>query len=203
MFLVATECPEEGGAEHALVTLWLVHTGQGSAMIHRSAFTDRARQLGLDDALPPRPRAAAAAPGPQGACRDLDQPGQPTALRRTGHRGPRGVGTGVPARLRAPRWRRDRSAAEGRAAPFLRRRRPAAPQNAAPRGGRGPGNACAHGAPDSEGRARPGRRPRPSAPVAALVSEPWDEPLAPVTPIAAAVDADPDLARPQDLAPAR
>ncbi|WP_112235407.1 hypothetical protein [Kocuria sp. BT304] len=49
VFLVATETPDEG-AETALGYLWFVHTGE-SAMIYRSGFTDRARQLGVDDAL--------------------------------------------------------------------------------------------------------------------------------------------------------
>ena len=40
-----------------------------------------------------------------------------------------------------------------------------------------------------------------TAPQETGLPSPGDEPLAPVTPIAAAVDADPDLARPQDLAP--
>ncbi|WP_098055373.1 hypothetical protein [Kocuria marina] len=49
VFLVATEHLEDG-TETALGYLWFVHTGE-SAMIYRLGFTDRARQLGVDDAL--------------------------------------------------------------------------------------------------------------------------------------------------------
>ncbi|MDN5630745.1 hypothetical protein RGB72_07170 [Glutamicibacter protophormiae] len=49
VFLVATERPEDG-PEKALGYLWFVHTGE-SAMIYRLGFTDRARELGVDDAL--------------------------------------------------------------------------------------------------------------------------------------------------------
>ena len=49
VFLVATEHLEDG-AETALGYLWFVHTGE-SAMIYRLGFTDRARHLGVDDAL--------------------------------------------------------------------------------------------------------------------------------------------------------
>lgn len=49
VFLVATEHLDDG-TETALGYLWFVHTGE-SAMIYRLGFTDRARQLGVDDAL--------------------------------------------------------------------------------------------------------------------------------------------------------
>lgn len=49
VFLVATE-QTEGEQETALGYLWFVHTGE-SAMLYRVGFTDRARQLGVDDAL--------------------------------------------------------------------------------------------------------------------------------------------------------
>ncbi|RLY92248.1 hypothetical protein EAE32_08835 [Kocuria tytonicola] len=49
VFLVATEHAEDG-SESALGYLWFVHTGE-SAMVYRLGFTDRARQLGVDDAL--------------------------------------------------------------------------------------------------------------------------------------------------------
>ena len=49
VFLVATEHSEDG-SESALGYLWFVHTGE-SAMVYRLGFTDRARQLGVDDAL--------------------------------------------------------------------------------------------------------------------------------------------------------
>ncbi len=49
VFLVATE-QAEGEQETALGYLWFVHTGE-SALLYRVGFTDRARQLGVDDAL--------------------------------------------------------------------------------------------------------------------------------------------------------
>ncbi|MBD2762748.1 hypothetical protein IEE92_09325 [Kocuria sp. cx-116] len=49
VFLVVTE-HAEGEQETALGYLWFVHTGE-SAMLYRVGFTDRARQLGVDDAL--------------------------------------------------------------------------------------------------------------------------------------------------------
>ena len=49
VFLVATE-QGEGEQETALGYLWFVHTGE-AAMLYRVGFTDRARQLGVDDAL--------------------------------------------------------------------------------------------------------------------------------------------------------
>ena len=49
VFLVATERPKDG-PEKALGYLWFVHTGE-AAMIYRLGFTDRARELGVDDAL--------------------------------------------------------------------------------------------------------------------------------------------------------
>ena len=49
VFLVATE-QADGEQETALGYLWFVHTGE-SAMLYRVGFTDRARQLGVDDAL--------------------------------------------------------------------------------------------------------------------------------------------------------
>ena len=81
VFLVATERPDEGGAEHALGYLWFVHTGE-SAMIYRSGFTDRARELGVDDALlltgPVQLQQRQAHKVLAG---DPDQPGQPMVLR--------------------------------------------------------------------------------------------------------------------------
>lgn len=49
VFLVVTE-QAEGEQETALGYLWFVHTGE-SAMLYRVGFTDRARQLGVADAL--------------------------------------------------------------------------------------------------------------------------------------------------------
>ncbi|MDO4919379.1 hypothetical protein [Kocuria sp.] len=49
VFLVATE-RDEAGAEAALGYLWFVHTGE-AAIVYRLGFTDRARDLGVDDAL--------------------------------------------------------------------------------------------------------------------------------------------------------
>ena len=49
VFLVATEHLEDG-QDAALGYLWFVHTGE-AAMLYRHGFTERARQLGVDDAL--------------------------------------------------------------------------------------------------------------------------------------------------------
>lgn len=257
VFLVATERPEEGGAEHALGYLWFVHTGE-SAMIYRSGFTDRARQLGVDDALLltglvqlQQRQVHKVLAG------DPDQPGQPMVLRELATEDHEVLGTWEYPLVgefqvagRAEKTRRR----------FFGRRRPAMSQNdLLPEAGEDPGTLAAHGAPDSEERVRagapsqraaadagPGTTPDPTAraeaagtarggatvpatptghsgppstsqassdptgarqaqrhpaPQVTGLPSPGDEPLAPVTPIAAAVDADPDLARPQDLAP--
>lgn len=49
VFLVASEHLEDG-QDAALGYLWFVHTGE-AAMLYRHGFTDRARQLGVDDTL--------------------------------------------------------------------------------------------------------------------------------------------------------
>lgn len=199
VFLVATERPDEGGAEHALGYLWFVHTGE-SAMIYRSGFTDRARELGVDDALLltglvqlQQRQVHKVLAG------DPDQPGQPMVLRELATEDHEVLGTWEYPLVgefqvagRAEKTRRR----------FFGRRRPTVPQDdLLPEAGEDPGTLAAHGAPDSEGRARAGAPSQHTAPQETGLPSPGDEPLAPVTPIAAAVDADPDLARPQDLAP--
>ncbi|WP_423447779.1 hypothetical protein AABM36_05480 [Kocuria sp. KSNUG] len=258
VFLVATERAEEGGAEHALGYLWFVHTGE-SAMIYRSGFTDRARQLGVDDALLltglvqlQQRQVHKVLAG------DPDQPGQPMVLRELATEDQEVLGTWEYPLVgefqvagRAEKTRRR----------FFGRRRPAVPQDdLLPGAGEDPKTLTAHGAPNSEQRARagapsqraaadagPGTTPDPTARAQAASPAqggvtapattptghtgplsmdhasssataaqeaqqhaarqetapptPGDESLASVTPIAAGVDADPDLARPQDLAP--
>ncbi|KMK74214.1 hypothetical protein ACJ65_00430 [Kocuria rhizophila] len=154
VFLVATERPEEGGAEHALGYLWFVHTGE-SAMIYRSGFTDRARQLGVDDALLltglvqlQQRQVHKVLAG------DPDQPGQPMVLRELATEDHEVLGTWEYPLVgefqvagRAEKTRRR----------LFGRRRPAVPQNdLLPEAGEDPGTLAAHGAPDSKERARAG-----------------------------------------------
>ncbi|RKQ34142.1 hypothetical protein [Kocuria tytonis] len=179
VFLVATERPEDG-PETALGYLWFVHTGE-SAMIYRLGFTDRARQLGVDDALLltglvqlQQRQVHRVLAG------DPDQPGQPMVLRELATEDMEVLGTWeYPL---AGEFQLAGRAEKTRRRIFGRRGRRSAPEQLLPDPTTASGTADR--APD----------PQPTA------VERDDAAAAPVTPVAPAVDADPDLVRPEERA---